>query len=287
VAVLESAVAPHPHERPGAAELAWALFGSATAVPLHLVEGEDEVSAVTFRLRAAATAPEPDVRRRGRHARTRGRPTGRRSWRVGAVGVAALALVGAGLAAAVASGGPAEPALRMPVAPVTPRAPSPPPAGAGTTSPVTPATPHARAPEAADGAHGVPSVRDAPSRRPLDLIEALAAVRARAWRTCDPGALLDAEVPGSALLAHDTAAVEVLARSGLRYDGLRYPVGDVVVESAGRTTAVLRATLGTSGYDVVGSGRSRRVAPTTGEELLVDLAWTDAGWRLAGLRPAG
>lgn len=60
VALVESAVAPDPLDRPGADELAVALFDAAPALPLRLVDG-DAVEAVTYRLRAAAAEPvEPD-----------------------------------------------------------------------------------------------------------------------------------------------------------------------------------------------------------------------------------
>ncbi len=275
VAVLESAVAPLPHERPGAAELAWALFGSAEAVPLHLVEGEDEVGAVTYRLRAAAASGAREAPRRpGRHARRRGRTATRGRWRAAVVGVVVLSLVGAGVAAAVAGGG-------EPVSPVGATAP-------GTSIPVSPTPPAGRPgadvpPPAAATPTDPRRVRDAPARQARELLEALARARATAWRSGDPSRLTAAESRGSPLLARDTTAVEVLARSGLRYEGLRYVVGDIGVEAAGRTSAVLRARLGTSAYDVVGA-RSAPVAASPGEEVLVDLTWTHDGWRLAGIR---
>src|SRR6478735_4309230 len=65
VAALAQAVSPDPGDRPGAHELAWLLFGAAEAEPLQLVHGDDEVSAVTYRLRAAAgRPPAPATRRR-------------------------------------------------------------------------------------------------------------------------------------------------------------------------------------------------------------------------------
>ncbi|QIM20676.1 protein kinase [Phycicoccus sp. HDW14] len=60
VAAVEAAVHPRADERPGADELAWLFFGAAEPEPLHLVAGDDDVSAVTYRLRAAAgRAPGP------------------------------------------------------------------------------------------------------------------------------------------------------------------------------------------------------------------------------------
>ncbi len=54
VRVLDTALDPDAASRPRAHELAWALFHVAPAQPLDLVRGGDEVSAVTYRLRAAA-----------------------------------------------------------------------------------------------------------------------------------------------------------------------------------------------------------------------------------------
>ena len=62
VAALAAAVSAEPADRPGAHELAWLLFGAAEPEPLRLVAGDDEVSAVTYRLRAAAGRP-PSGRR--------------------------------------------------------------------------------------------------------------------------------------------------------------------------------------------------------------------------------
>ncbi len=52
--VLDAAVAPDPGDRPSAHELAWQLFSAADPEPLQLVRGDDDVSVVTYRLRAAA-----------------------------------------------------------------------------------------------------------------------------------------------------------------------------------------------------------------------------------------
>ena len=64
VAALALAVSADPEDRPGAHELAWLLFGAAEAEPLQLVHGDDEVTAVTYRLRAAAGRPPASPARR-------------------------------------------------------------------------------------------------------------------------------------------------------------------------------------------------------------------------------
>ncbi|GAA4406184.1 hypothetical protein GCM10023168_20690 [Fodinibacter luteus] len=110
VRALDAALAPDPADRPGAHELAWQLFEAAEPEPLRLVRGDDDVSAVTYRLRAAAgrppqrPAPHPlarwgaaarrlvphrrvlaarEVRRgRGRHAAANAQPRWRRPARL-------------------------------------------------------------------------------------------------------------------------------------------------------------------------------------------------------------
>ncbi len=57
VSALAMAISAEPRDRPGAHELAWLLFAAAEPEPLRLVHGDDEVSAVTYRLRAAAGRP--------------------------------------------------------------------------------------------------------------------------------------------------------------------------------------------------------------------------------------
>jgi len=269
VEVLESAVAAHADERPDAVELAWALFRAADPVPLHLVEGDDEVSAVTYRLRAAASTPASadETRRvRGRHAPpARRRPS---SWAlVVALGVAVVAAGGLGVAV-VRSGTP------VPAAATS---------GSGSADPQGPrAVAPGRTPSAARSL----SERGAPTDRPHVLLEALAEARAAAWRAGDPRLLRSAEAPGSTLLARDTTAVEGLARAGLRYAGLRYTVEGVATVSHVGASAVLRARLGTGAYDVVGSGTRTPRAASAGEQVLVDLRWAHDGWRLTGIRAA-
>ena len=111
VEVVESAVAPHPADRPTADELAWSLFGAAPAAPLHLVEGDDEVSAVTYRLRAAASRaavaePSPGRGRPARHARVERGGWRRLPWRTGLLALSVAAVVGAGVALTGAGGVP-------------------------------------------------------------------------------------------------------------------------------------------------------------------------------------
>ncbi len=66
VSALATAISAEPRDRPGAHELAWLLFAAAEPEPLRLVHGDDEVSAVTYRLRAAAGRPPAGASRRRR-----------------------------------------------------------------------------------------------------------------------------------------------------------------------------------------------------------------------------
>ncbi len=69
VSALAMAVSAEPRDRPGAHELAWLLFAAAEPEPLRLVHGDDEVTSVTYRLRAAAGRPPADSAPRRRRWR--------------------------------------------------------------------------------------------------------------------------------------------------------------------------------------------------------------------------
>jgi hypothetical protein len=283
LSVLSAAVAPCAQDRPGAGDLAWALFEAAEAAPLHLVRGDDEVSAVTYRLRAAAAAegddaalrrwawprpgsggrarrprhaaPAAPVSRRGGFGRRATRPPVR--WRgalLAAVVAAGVAAGGITVAVARSGGGPAARPTARPTAPpaalVDPRAES-----------------------------------RAPAEHPADLLRELADARSEAWRAADPLLLLGAEVEGSPAHARDVLAVEELARAGVRYEGLRHDVTDVTTVSASDGSAVLRARLGTGAYAVVGPGPAATRAAAPGTRVRVELAWTADGWRVTDIRP--
>ena len=282
VAVLQAAVSPHLHERPSAHELAWQLFHAARPEPLHLVRGDDETSAVTYRLRAAAGRPPEDVARESWPRRV---VAASRAWwaacrrvevgaRVGwaarrwvaAAGLAVvIALVGVGAAAGV---------VELPVvgggAPVT-------------TAPVATATTGT-----ATGTQPVDVRLDpaAPRERPAELVEALAAARAAAWRDATAAHLLGADAPGSAAEARDRTAVTDLARSGLRYTGLRYLVREASVVEADAAGARVRARIDTGAYEVTGPAGSTPRSETSGEEVVLTLVRTDVGWRISDLAPA-
>ncbi|MBR7744463.1 serine/threonine protein kinase [Phycicoccus sp. BSK3Z-2] len=290
LALVESAVVGSAADRPDADAFAAALFDAAPAQPLHLVDGDDEVTSVTYRLRAAAGErpsgtgePEGVPRRRGRRPLPRpSRPVlpglprlpalwvaARARGRLAAVTLAAAAVLGlgsAGWAAVVGEGtGTRGPATVVGEDPGTSRTASP---GPG------PAT----APDPA-------MVPDAPSTDPTGLLRHLAAARARAWTTGDAAALDAALAPGP-LRQRDEDGLRSLAEAGTRLEGLSYSVAGVRVVSAGEDRAVLRARLGTSGYTVVGSTDEETVRRTEAvvADVVVDLVRTGDGWRVVEVR---
>jgi hypothetical protein len=269
VDVLAAAVAAQPADRPEAAELAWLLYESVEAAPLHLVVGEDDGSAVTYRLRAAASAtPATQApRRRGRHARVRDRPA-RAPRRAAVLVLAAMVLAGAGVAVVVARAGTdtAAPLTATRAARIPDPSPSP--------------SPRSAAPQ---GPRDVRAERAAPAEDPEAVLTSLAEARARAWRAGDVGLLGAADAPGSPAHARDAASLGELERAGLRYAGLRYHVEAAETVSTGARRAVLRTFIGTGAYEVVGAGTRTARTATPAEEVFVELWWTDVGWRVAGI----
>jgi hypothetical protein len=311
VRVLDTALQPEAARRPTAHELAWHLFRAAPAQPLGLVRDGDETSAVTYRLREAAgrldVADEPapgrreQVRRAARRLVRRAGPAvgqpsswprassaagGRHGQRRRAAGgavlgtaVLALALLVVLVLAVAATGrGDGQAVARSPAsvagAPsptATPPAPGAPASASGATSAPTPAG-------------DVRTDPAAPSARPRELLTALAAARAAAWRAATAAHLGGADAPGSAAAARDTAAVTDLARAGLRFTGIRYTVVEAEPVSATAAAAVLRARIDTGSYAVTGASGSTGRRAARGPPVLVDLVWTDVGWRVSDVR---
>ncbi|MBM6404081.1 protein kinase [Phycicoccus sp. CSK15P-2] len=300
LAVVESAVAPRARERPSADDLAWALFEAAQAAPLHLVDGTDDVSSVTYRLRAAAGAPdgpEDDASSSGRSPVARAaatveragglvrglRPRSRRRARHGAgtrrspLLVGAAALLGAAVAVVGVLAVPraAEPTVSV-RAPVTSSG-APAVTGSGTSTVM---------PQQASAPGDDPRLDRAVDARPDAVLRTLADARARAWAEADPEQLGEAFTTGP-MLERDARGVAELRRTGLRYDGLRYTVTEVRVVRSAESAATVRARLGTTGYAVAG-GRtavSHREAQAA-QEVVVELVRDERGWRMADLRSA-
>ena len=113
----------------------------------------------------------------------------------------------------------------------------------------------------------------------------LADARAAAWREATPALLPAADAPGSAAAARDTAAVTEVARAGLRYIGLRFTVAEAVTVSATPQRAVLRARVDAGPYATSGAIGSTARPAVRGGPVLVDLVFTDVGWRVSDVRP--
>ena len=278
VRVLDAAVAPDPGDRPSADELAWQLFSAADPEPLQLVRGDDDVSAVTYRLRAAAErgrAVRAVQRRRARHARVGARLTrapARRARAALAGVIASLVLLVALVGAVAASGRGGDVAQAAPTGRPAAAGPA---AGAG-------AGPGVRTPDRAADPREDPH---APHDRAAELLTVLADARASAWREATPALLHAAVAPGSAAAGRDAVAVTDLVRAGVRYSGLRYTVDEVSLVSSSARTALVGARIGTGPYTVVGPTGSTRRPAAPGRAVVVELVRTDAGWRISDVRP--
>ena len=325
VAALAEAVSAHPGDRPSAHDLAWALFGAADPEPLRLVHGDDEVSAVTYRLRAAAVHPTDGGlsrgRRRVRMPRWAGRggdarrrtaravraaepawpdrsgatvPAGRGGGPVGWGSASSRSRTagrprGRHAAAVARRSAPALTgvALLVPVIVVLLVLAVALPGRDGGTAEARPVTGSSRS-DAPSTAPGSDPVLDphAPRSRAAQLLTVLADARAAAWREAAPGLLVAADAPGSPAAARDAAAVAELRRAGVRYRGLRYSVAEVSTAAATSRRAVLRARVDAGSYTVTGASGSSARPAVPGSPVLVDLVLTDAGWRVSDLRPA-
>ena len=324
VEVLEAASSPRPEDRPTAHELAWQLFRAAEPVALDLVRDDDAVSAVTYRLRAAAgTDPEPERRARptalvrllDRLRRVRSRSRGR----VPRPGVGA-----------VPRAAPAPRDRQQPPRRVVPRGagrhaarhdtrprglrPTAVAAGSVLTALVlllvlvlsvaalggvdrsaqargaSSAAPTSRPPsETAAVATTPDDVRmdpRAPQQRLAELLERLAEHRAAAWRDGIPAHLHGSDAPRSPTALREAAAVAEMARAGVRYTGIHYSVRDASVVTASGREALVRARIDTSAYEVAGASGSTSRPAVRGEEVLVALVRTDLGWRISDVRRA-
>ena len=288
-----AALSPDPADRPSAADLALAWFDSAPCEPLRLVVGEDETALLTQRLRhGAAPADEPEavpagrwpsrLARSGELVRSRelvrsgevaarlGRLVRGVRRRAAVLGVAALAVA---VAVAVLVAGPE---LRSPAATGAPAAavraaPAPSPPGASTSG------------------GGPATSRRAPAEDPLGLMQALADLRARAVVTGSPSDLALLDAPGSPALAADRAAVTELARSRVRWAGVRLTVRRAVPAAStadgaavdAAVEAVVDAVVDTAAYRVVDERGGDVVVPAAGgQPMRFHLRWVDGRWRV-------
>ena len=314
VAAVGLAVSADPADRPGAHELAWLLFGAAEAEPLHLVHGDDAVSSVTYRLRAAAgvaatvepphgwwsrvrwcgswvlrrpvrpsapARPEP----RGRPGREgRQRRQGRHVRPAEQHGVLQAVASGSARAAAPVLLGLCIAALLVLTVALLGREGGAAQARSTGTATSNPAASTTAASSTVGPRTDLRTDATAPRTRPAELLQVLADERAAAWRDADPTRLAAADAPGSPAAARDAAALAELVRAEVRYNGLRHTVVDATIVSASQRRAVVRARIDAEAYTVVGRTTSEAVLESrpavVGVPVLVHLVLTEVGWRI-------
>jgi hypothetical protein len=278
--VVTQCLSWRPSERPTAAEVALRLFDATPCEPLRLVVGDDEVSLITHRLRAAAPAvdqvavdPPRSPRWRAarprwptRPARRRGRPS--RALLAPLAVAGGLLLVAALVLAGRATGWPegAQAAETVSRAFATP---------SGATTPTTaPAAPSAA------GLSTATQDREAPRSRPADLVQALADLRAEVLVSGDDRGLARFDVPSSRAWRADATLLHQLLSRGERYEGLRFRVRSADLVSSAGERAALRCRVDTSAHSVVSTDGATSRPAEQGAPLVLHLRWSDGGWRV-------
>lgn len=264
-----------PSERPTATDLALRLYDAAPCEPLRLVAGDDEVSLITHRLRAAGPAAG-DLPDESRAPAPRRRPRWRPRARlvVGALACVVLAWVAVlgGRTQGCRAAGWSDRAQAA--------EPSNGPSGPPVSGPASPA-----------GFAGRPPVlqeRAAPRHRPRELMQALADTRAAVVVAGDDTGLSRLDVPGSAAAQADARLLRALRQRGERYEGLRFVVRSAALVSQGRDRSSLRAEVDTMTHAVVGPGSSRSPRPAErGAALVMHLRWSDGRWRVESIAAVG
>lgn len=139
--------------------------------------------------------------------------------------------------------------------------------------------------------------RSAESADPVQAVQALSEIRARAIAAQDRGLLSAVNAPGSAAGSTDEALLDQLAADGQRLEGFSARVLSAVLEeqsaaggqgAAGAETAVVRARIVTSGYavkDSTGATVGERPAGLD-QELRVLLQRGAHGWKVASIAAA-
>ena len=278
---LEQAMHPDPQRRPQSRDLATALYGSATPLPIRPGALGDPAAMLTQRVRdLARAAAQEDAdsaarTRAGRRAALRRRSHAARL-RVAAALLAMVALGGVGVAVASAQRGTAP----APSAPASSPAPAQASAGALAT----------------DGG-ALPS-----DVRFTAILEALVAARADAWNAADPALLADCFAPASTALVRDRELLAGALVGGHRYEGLTFSAARVDTLSETEARVILETTLTTGAYAVRSSaGHETRAGSSVRVRLVlvrVDVASgepvpapasasgpgaADPGWRIAGV----
>lgn len=292
--VVTACLSSLPEERPDAAEVALRLFDSAPCEPLRLVAGDDEVSLITHRLRAATPAAgshadetdeadgsglaRPRLTRLGllplrptRPRPTRPRATRPRGTRPRLTGPRVLPLRPPHRRLLL--GGAAVLAVSLAV---------------GLLAPVASrwfdraeAAEQVRPPSGTAAVSAVLQDRAAPRTRTAELARALADVRAQALTSSDRATLARLDVPGSAALRADQALLEELRARGERYDGVRFDVRSAVPVTVGDDHATLRCVVDTGAHGVIRPDGTRVERPAErGAPLLLHLRWSEGRWRV-------
>lgn len=120
-----------------------------------------------------------------------------------------------------------------------------------------------------------------------ELLDGLDERRSAAFAEVDPALLTEVYAPGSAPLAEEQERLAVLARAGVRADGLRLVVDAVVGAEVTGTTARLEVVDHMPAYrlvDTVGATLEER-AERTSRRWSVTLVHGPDGWRIAATAP--
>ncbi len=222
---------------------------------------------------------------RRRH-RARGRPGLLRTLAgVGAVGVClgiAVTLGSAGGALPGGRAGAVEAAAEHAAVPSS--SPNPTEPTATTWTPATATSTGRRS--GAPAGPGDPTPADATPADPAQAARVLTARRAAALVGGEPSALLAVEVEGSPAHRADLALLAGLAADGNRLVGVQLEIGDVRVLDSSDTRSEVAVTSRVSPHQRIGQdGTVTTVGAATGPPVVLVLARTPDGWRVAAVEP--
>jgi hypothetical protein len=309
VAVLESALASEPADRPRADELAAAVYATAGAVPVQLGHGLDDgrpatvpvgAQPLTHRVAPAVPAAEaaeatPGRRRLGAHRGPRSAGPGAVLRRVGRRQVAVVGLLAGAVLMAV--GGTAVLLQAGDPAPAAREVTDGGARGGLERTPVAgrDAGKDAGAAEGKDagGADGIDAATAAGHSEEdtrqsavegswAETLSALDATRSRAFADADAARLEQVYAPGAPAFRRDRSALLQLSATGLRADGLRLVAVDVRRLERGSRRVRLRVEDVMPAYRLVDQGATVvESRPGRGPQAwTVTLARVGAGWRV-------
>ncbi|HEY8720625.1 protein kinase domain-containing protein [Pengzhenrongella sp.] len=316
-AALEGACTRVANDRPSAAELAARCYAAATPEPLDLPDAAVLARTTLARL-ATESSPRSAVTRQPPGSRHR---ADRRRWRTAVLtlAVAAGVAVCGALAAGVLGPDPADggrtgpsPAADAPAAHRSPGTDAPSVAaipratskgvpsveagptlgdgvtsGAGATSSAGPSSDADQSsdPDPSPGADPAPGARSANRSDPVAAAVALTEQRATALTTGDPAALDDVELAGAAAHTADVQLLAGLRAAGLRIDGLKAEVVNARLVETARTTARVEVTSSLTAHRRLSAdgGVVAEVAAQPARAMVLELAWTPAGWRVVSV----